>query len=173
METTISSVPTTIEEFKTLRDNLSTTPQGGATAFMLALKIFAKDEQFGHQCLVLTVDRNSLSQGNIYKGFQLSRSDISRIKSQLSYNPQLTNSYIKGATPENNYTVNLPYVYSYTTNPTSGSEADGYMKLFIACYGADSPRPIHIKKNNRGVWKVNNWSSVIVGIKKPPIDDDL
>lgn len=173
MTTTIQKLPTTIEEFETLRNQLSTSPEGGATAFMVALKIFTSDQQLGHQCFVLTVDRNNLSQGNVYKGFQLNNSDISRLKSQIKYNPKLADSYIKGGLPENNYSINQPYVYEYSTNPTSGSEADGYMKLFIKCYGADSPRPIHVKKNNRGVWKVSNWSSVIVGIKKPPIDDDI
>lgn len=173
MITTIQTLPTTIEEFENLRNQLSTTPNGGATAFMIALKIFTTDQQLGHQCFVLSVDRGSLSEGNVYKGFQLSNADLSRLKSQIGYNPKLADSYIKGANPENNYAVNYPFVYEYSTNPTSGNEADGYMKLFIKCFGADSPRPIHVKMNNRGVWKVANWSSVIVGIKKPPIDDDI
>lgn len=173
MKTTVDSLPQTIEEFTELRNQLAITPQGGATAFMIALKIYASNEQLGHQCFVLSVDRKLLSEGNVYKNFQLSRSDISRIKSQVSQNLKLADSYIAGGSPENNYSVSLPYVYEYSTNSTSGSEADGYMKLFIKCYGADSPRPIHIKKNNRNIWKVSNWSSVIVGIKKPPVDDDL
>jgi len=170
---TITNEPLSISEFEKLRDELSTTPEGGATIFLLALKIFSKDKILGNQCLVLAADRNSLTEGNVYKGFNLMRNDLSRIESQLNQNNKIPDSYIKGGSPENNYSIQLPYIYEYSTNPSSGNEGDGLIKLFVTCYGADTPRPIHLKKNNRGIWKVNNWSSVIVGIKKPPIDDDL
>ncbi len=166
-------MPSTIEEFEQLRNQIATTPEGGATIFMLALKIYYTNQSLGHQCLVIAADRGHLTEGNIYKGFQLMRSDLSLITSQLQRNPKIPDSYIKGGTPENNYSIQLPYIYEYSENRTSGTENEGYMKLFITCYGADSPRPIHVKKNNRGIWKVVNWSSVIVGIKKPPVDDDI
>ena len=39
----------------------------------------------------------------------------------------------------------------------------------------DSPRPIHMVKNNRGLWKAKNYGSLDMGIR-PPVaeaDDDL
>ncbi len=170
---TISSMPSTIEEFVTLRDQISTTPEGGASLFLLALKIFTENENLGKQCLVVTADRNALQEGDDYKGFKIRNSDMSLIKSQLSKNNKIPNSYIQGATPENNYAVNPPFVYSFSTNKYSGNEAEGQIKLFVKSYGADSDRPITVKRNNRGIWKASNWSSVIVGIKKPQIDDDI
>ena len=50
------------------------------------------------------------------------------------------------------------------------------VKVFVVCSGADSPRPIHLKANNRGVWKVTNASSLFVGIRAPEkaaVDDEL
>ena len=170
---TINSLPSTIEDFVALRDKIATTPEGGATIFLLALKIYVQNEKLGEQCFVVAAERQALQTGDIYKGFQLSNSSLNLIKSQLAQNPKIPDSYIQGATPENNYSVSLPYVYSYSENKFSGSEAEGRIKLFVRSYGADSDRPITVVRNNRGLWKANNWSSVIVGIKKPQIDDDI
>lgn len=170
---TITQQPRTVDEFVKLRDEIANTPEGGATIFLMAYKIYNENQSLGEQCLVIAVDRGSLQQGNIYKGFQLMRGDISRMNSQLSSNPKLPNSYIKGSSPENDYSVNLPFVFEYSTNPYSGNEEEGYLKLFVECSGADSPRPLHVQKNNRGIWKAKNWSSVLVGIKKKPVDDDI
>ena len=48
-------------------------------------------------------------------------------------------------------------------------------KVFVWSSGADSPRPLTLIKNNRGLWKATNWSSLTVGIRPPaaPLDDDL
>ncbi len=170
---TINSMPSSIEEFVQLRDQLAQTPEGGATVFLLALKIFVENEQFGKQCLVVAADRNRLQEGDDYKGFSLFRSDMSLLNSQLSKNNKIPNSYIDGASPENNYSVSLPFVYTFSRQKYSGDESEGVIKIFVKCYGADIDRPIQLRRNNRGLWKVTNWSSVIVGIKKPPIDDDI
>ena len=48
-------------------------------------------------------------------------------------------------------------------------------KMFVWSTGADSPRPVHLVKNNRGVWKAKNWNSLSVGVRAPVqvVDDDL
>lgn len=170
---TINSLPTSVDEFIKLRDQFAVTPEGGAAIFLLAFKLFSENKTLGEQCLIIAVDRDHLQEGNTYKGFQMMRGDISLMTSQLSKNSLIPNSYIKGSNPENNYAVKLPFVYNFSTNPYSGSEESGQLKLFVECSGADSARPLHVKRNNRGLWKTNNWSSVIVGIKKKQIDDDI
>ena len=169
----ITKLPSNIEEFVQLRDEIANTPEGGATIFLLALKIYAENPEFGKQCFVVAADRNRLTSGNAYKGYELSRADFSLIESQLKRNKRIPNSYIKGTKTENNYEVNLPYEYEFSSNPYSGDPKTGKYKLFVKCSGADSDRPIHVTKNNRGIWKASNWSSVVVGIKKPQIDDDI
>jgi len=171
---TVKQVPKTIEDFVKYRNKIAKTPEGGATVFLLALKIYTDNPKLGKQCLVVAIDRNSLQTGQIYKGHELLKSDMSLIKRQIiNKNRQLPNSYIKGSNPENLYKVKLPYVYEFMSNPSSGDAATGNYKIFVKCSGADSPRPITLVKNNRGYWKASSWSSVLVGIKKPPVDDDI
>ncbi|NJO87731.1 MAG: hypothetical protein HC831_01310 [Chloroflexia bacterium] len=171
---TIKEVPKTVDDFVKLRDKIAKTPEGGAAIFMLALKIYTDDPKLGKQCLVVAVDRNSLREGEVYKGYELLSADMELIKRQIiNKDRKLPNSYIKGSSPENNYKVKPPYVFEFMSNPSSGDAETGTYKIFVKCSGADSPRPITLVKNNREYWKASSWSSVLVGIKKPPVDDDI
>ena len=169
----ITEVPTSIEEFVNLRNEIATTPEGGAAMFLTALKIYTENPELGEKCFVVIVDRKLLRDGDVYKGFKLLNTDMSLIKSQMAKDKKIPNSYIKGSSKENNYEVDLPYKYKFSSNAYSGSVEKGDFKLFVDCSGAASPRPIRMKKNNRGLWKASNWSSLLLGIQKPPIDDDL
>jgi len=170
----IKEMPQTIESFVALRDKIADTPEGGAAIFLVALKIYVDNQELGEQCLVISVDMNGLRSGDTYKGYSLLNSDMSLIKSQiLDKNKKVPDSYIKGSSPENNYTVKLPYVYEFSSNPYSGDAKSGTYKIFVKCSGADSARPITLKQNNHGIWKASNFSSVLVGIKKTPVSDDL
>jgi len=167
------TLPKTTDEFVKLRNKTAKTPEGGAAMFMLALKIYNDNNELGEKFLVLSVDINQLRSGDVYKGYKVGSSDMSLIKRQLNNNNKIPNAYIEGANLKNNYSVNLPYIYKFSHNKYSGDKSQGKFKVFVKCYGADSPRPIHLRKNSKGIWKAVSWSSVLVGIKKPAIIDDL
>ena len=169
----VEKIPDNIKDFVKLRNEIAKTPEGGATMFMLALKIYEKNKELGNKCLVVAVHRKLLREGNVYKGFDILRGDKRLINSQLSRNTHLNNSYIKGSSPENGYSVKLPYVYEFKSNPYSKGADENTYKIYIKCSGASSPRPITLHKNNRGIWKASSWSSVLVGIRPIPTDDDL
>ena len=172
---TVKKMPKSVDEFVKLRNKIATTPEGGATMFVLALKLYEENSIVGEKCLVIAVDRNRLQQGSVFKGFQLFRNDGNRIKSQIAKYPYIVDYYFKGATPENGYKTKLPYILDFSSNAYSGDPKTGKFKIFVKCYGADSARPMKIVKNNKGYWKASEWSSIIMGGKKPVIkvDDDL
>lgn len=170
---TIEKMPQSVEEFIELRNEIAVKAEGGATMMMIALMTYVENPELGEQFLVIAVDRGRLREGNTYKGFSLGTSDMQLIRLQTGKNKKLLNSYIQGSSPENGYKISLPYKFVYTDNAYSGDKETGPYKLFLACSGADSPRPIIIKKNNKGIWKATNWNSMLVGIKKEPVDDDL
>jgi len=169
----IEQLPGNIEDFVKLRNKIANTPEGGATIMLLALKIYETNKELGSKCLVVAVTKKLLRQGSVYKSYDILKTDKRLIESQLQRYPYINNSYIKGSSPENGYKVKLPYVYEFSSNPYSkGSDGVTY-KIFVKCSGAASPRPITLTKNNRGLWKASSWSSVLVGIKPVPEDDDL
>lgn len=173
----VSALPQSVEEFISLRDQHADTPEGGAAMMVVALIAYSESEALGEQCLTVAVDRQRLDEGTGgYKGWRVSTPDMRRIRSQLSGKGYLPRSYVKGATPEHGYRLAAPpYVFEVSRGPYSGDAGSGMVKVFVATSGASSPRPMTVRKNNRGVWKAREWSSLIVGVIPPTenVDDDL
>jgi hypothetical protein len=164
---TVLKLPKSLKEFIDMRNEIATTPQGGALMFVIALNLQVENPAIGKQCLVIAVDNKKLETGNIYKGYQLKKSIKNRILSQLKRFPYIAYSYFKGANPQNGYSTKSPYKIIYSSNKSSGIISGGNYKIFLKSNGADSPRPIRMAKNNRGYWKAVEWSSIIMGIRKP------
>ena len=70
-------------------------------------------------------------------------------------------SYFEGATNSNQYTPNTPNVVEVTENPYS-YENEGFARLLLQSGGADSPRPITLRKSKDGKWYL--WSDSILGL---------
>ena len=78
-------------------------------------------------------------------------------------------SYFAGAAPENDYTPRQPFTLLVGSNHTSNTE-EGYCKLFIPCGGADSPRPITLRRKGNGQWFL--WEQYLMtGIQMPKSAD--
>jgi hypothetical protein len=161
--------PRSIEEFVARRDQVATTPQGGAAMMVVALLLCAQDETLGGPCLAAAVAAERLAEGGGgYQGWRLRRSDLQLIHQQLAEQPYLPNAYFKGTSPESGYALpEPPYLLEFTANPHSGDPAEGRFKVFVACSGAATPRPITVRRNALGIWQAYEWSSLIVGIARP------
>lgn len=173
----IQQIPTSLEAFVALRDQVSQVPQGGVAMMVIALHIFADDQELGRQCLTVAVDRGRLVEGpEGYRGWQLGKRDLRRIQNQVERQPYLPRSYFEDATPENDYDLGEPpFTLAFSDNPYSGDPSSGVYKVFVNCSGAQSARPATVKRNNRGIWKADSWSSLITGVRAPAttVDDDL
>ncbi|WP_375561209.1 hypothetical protein ACE193_01245 [Bernardetia sp. OM2101] len=173
---TLDKLPTTIEEFLEMRNRISKTPEGGATTMIVALMLYSQNTELGLACLTIAVDKKRVSKTTKkegYKGYIVSRNDLNLIQSQIKRSPYVPFSYVQGTNVDNGY--KLPkgkLVFDFSTNKYSGDEKDGEIKLFIPSSGADSARPVRLHKNDAGIWKATEWSSLIVGIRAPKVADD-
>lgn len=131
-----------------------TTPEGAAAACIFALSIFSQDKKDGEKALKIV--NPNMSQGII----QLA-------KSQLASSPWLMGSYFTGTDPGKGYKLPDILEFEFTRNRYSGSEEEGSVKVFTACTGAASPRPVTLKKRPDGTWYPHEWSSLIVGVVAP------
>lgn len=90
--------------------------------------------------------------------------------------PYTARSYFAGTSADNQYALpsTLTVNADSTSNPHNGN-TDTQAKVFVTSTGADSARPLHVGKNDKGIWKANNWSSLLMGVKyiKPQVVDDL
>jgi hypothetical protein len=174
---TVDKIPASLEEFIVLRDRLAVTPQGGATIMIIACIIYTQDSELGEKCLVIAIANDLLMKGQTYKGYALSYKDKKFIQKRIgrdSKESYIPRSYVTGTTLEQEY--RLPQgklTFEYLYNQFSGDMEQGMFKVFVRCSGADSPRPISLTRNNKGIWKAWGWHSLLVTVKAPLFEDDL
>lgn len=79
-------------------------------------------------------------------------------------------SYFAGAVPDNDYTPDEPWTLTVKTDTHSFDE-ENMARLYISSGGADSPRPITLRKAKDGNWYLWEYSSVLLGIRLPAAED--
>ncbi len=156
---TFTALPESLAEMQALPETSLDSPFKTAALTVCALCAFAADKQIGTEML------------NWLRGPRpLTGQDISfindRFRDGRTYIPF---SYFAGATPDNDYTPSEPFTITIESNHTSDDE-QGYMKLFIPCGGADSPRPIKLRMKGDGKWFL--WEQyLLTAIREPKSAD--
>lgn len=157
---TFAALPESLAEMQALPEASLDTPFKTAALTVLALCAYAADKEIGTEML------------NWLRGPRpLNGQDISflndRFRDGKTYLPF---TYFAGATPDNGYTPAQPYTIAIESNHTSDDEA-GYMKLFIPCGGADSPRPIKLRqRGSDGKWFL--WEQYLLTAVRIPKAED-
>ena len=132
-----------------------TSPFQTAALTVCALCAFAAEKEIGIEML------NWLRGPRPLNGQEISFLN-DRFRGGKTYIPF---SYFAGATPENHYTPKEPFTITIERNHISDAE-QGYMKLFIPCGGADSPRPIKLRQKGDGRWFL--WEQyLLTDIRQP------
>jgi len=163
---TVDKLPTSTEEFIQFRDKIATTPEGGAVAFIVASMLYSQNPKMGRECVIIQTDMNQLQQSNDgYKGYNLTSSNDFQLK-QIDNKKYIPFSYVQGTSSENGY--QLPSG-SFKIKIDRVADAGDKMKVFVWSTGADSSRPITLKKNDKGIWKAWEFSSIMVGVRPPVV----
>ncbi len=169
----MNKLPANVDELLALRGELARNPSGAAALFAVALQVYAQNKDLGKPMLIamLVNDGSLMSQstrpGN-YRGYDLSN-NTKFLVDQLDSKPWVPNSYVVGTSQANGYALpsSGPYHFDITQNQYSIVKPDEEVRIFLACTGADTPRPIRLKKNSEGIWKVAEFSSLVVGVRAP------
>jgi hypothetical protein len=172
----LEGIPENIEDFLAIRDAHAVSPEGGAAVFVLAMILYTENTDLGTDAFTIALDRSVLRTAQDgYKGYAPSSAFMEYPERYLAPRPYLAASYISGTDPSTGYKLpSPPYTVRVLFTPYSKLKENEY-RVLVACSGADSPRPVILKRNNRGIWKVSNYSSLFVGIRAPeaPVDDEL
>ena len=173
----IGRLPQSIEEFVALRDRIAKTPQGGAAVMVVALLVYAEDQVLGEQALTVAVDRERLQEAaDGYRGWQVRKRPLQMIQRQILDSPHIPRSYFLGTSPESDYRLpESPLRIECQSGPYSDDVDDRIYKVFVTSSGAPSARPVALHRNQRGVWKAYEWSSLLLGVRPPSVHepDDL
>ncbi len=113
----------------------------------------------------------ALEMISFLKGPQvLSKHETQFINERLRGKEYLPFSYFEGSTPENGYEPSQPYTVTIFSVPTSFDEA-GYAKLYLKSSGADSPRPVQLRKKvSTGEWFL--WEQMLLSEIRQPVSVD-
>jgi len=171
----LPGVPTSVEDLLAVRDELAESPYGGAAVYVLAQLAYSQDPELGLACLTVALTADRLVDGDKgYKGKQLSLVEMQAFRDRIGRKPYIARSYIQGTSPEGAYALPEGPLRVRIKEQTGDVTAER-AKLFVYSTGADSPRPLTLLPNNRGLWKVREWSSLQVGVRPPVevVDDDI
>ena len=151
--------PESLAQMQALPEASLDSPFKAAALTVCALCAYAADKNIGTEML------NWLRGPRPLNGTEISFLN-DRFRDGKTYIPF---SYFEGATPDNDYTPSEPFRVTVQSTHVSGEE-QGYMKLFIPCGGADSPRPIKLRMKGDGKWFL--WEQyLLTGIRTPKSAD--
>ncbi|MGM9624084.1 MAG: DUF6935 domain-containing protein [Eubacteriales bacterium] len=156
---TFPVLPENTEQMKMLPEAAMETPFQTAALTVCALCAFAASADVGTELL------------NFLRGPRpLNGHDISFIKDRFrGERTYIPFSYFAGAVPENQYTPNQPYTVTVFSDAHSYDE-QGFARLYIASGGADSPRPVKLRKKADGQWCL--WEQyLLTDIRQPKSND--
>lgn len=148
------TLPQSYEQFISLPSAAMSTPFQTAAMTVLALCFYPQNSEL------------SLKMLDFLRGPRpLNGADKQFIADRFRAKVYVPRSYFVGSTPENDYQPNAPYTVEVSENQYSYEE-QGIAKLFISSGGADSPRPIKLRKAKDGKWYL--WEQfLLTDIRKP------
>ena len=156
-EITLNKLPKTLEELKEMPQACLMNPEEVAALTVAALALYTESPSETEKMLDFL--RGPRPLNGIDKQF---------LRDRFRGKEYLMRSYFTGSSPENNYTPELPYRVRISENAYSRSQiAEGYLTLYAACSGADSPRPLKLRnKPSTGQWFL--WEQQLLsGIRIP------
>ncbi len=172
----IAKMPATVEEFTAMRDELAKGPKGGYAMFVVAMLTYVKNKDLGLQFFTLIMEQSNLTKScrNVptVKGYCPNSSAIYKIK-MLDTRLYLPGVYLVGTKVENGYKYTIPATVDFRQATIGGPEA---ITLYGHTTSGNMARPISLRKNNKGIWKAYEFSSMFVGVSKIPRvqrNDDL
>lgn len=160
-EIRMDKLPKTLDELKAMPQAGLTNPEEVAALTVAVLALYPENPAETEKML------------DFLRGPRpLNGMDKQFIKDRFRGKEYLMRSYFAGATPENNYAPKLPYRVLISENASSRSQfGEGYLTLYVACSGADSPRPLKLRnKPSTGQWFL--WEQqLLTGIRIPKSAD--
>ena len=137
------------------------TPEETAALTVAALTRYTENQEAGIAMLNVLLGPRPLSP-----------QDIQLLKDQLLKDRNyVARSYFNGATPDNDYTPIEPYSVTVADSVHSYDQ-ENYATLYIRSGGADSPRPVTLrKKPSTGEWFLWNHVGLLPGIRVPASQD--
>jgi Domain of unknown function (DUF6935) len=137
------------------------TPEAAAVVFIAALITYQFDEDVARDCMTRIVDKNYLSNGTLSRDFEY------LIDVGIKRNAEIARSYVSGAVPENGYALpGKPWTIRFTRDKRYDL-GDHLFRVKVYTSGQPTTRPITMRKDENGHYRINETSTLFVGVAAP------
>jgi len=147
----IDQVPTTLDEYVALQNDVATTPEGGVVMYVLAAKLYVQDKDLGSAAFAKALAARHVSgsqPGSSFKFFM----------SKLDGMPWAPDAYFVGTAPGP--------LEAMVGQPKD--QGKGAMQVAIKLRGGNPPRNFVVKQDDAGIWKLDgSESNLFLATNKP------
>ena len=96
--------------------------------------------------------------------------DVQNLRDRLGGKGYKPFSFFAGAVPSNNYTPTQPYTIMISGAEDAATRAADRCQMLIRSGGADSPRPVDLRRKGDGTWWL--WAQFLLSDIRTPVKDD-
>ncbi|MHA2020704.1 MAG: DUF6935 domain-containing protein [Candidatus Thorarchaeota archaeon] len=163
------SIITNFKKFKDAWEKDASDPLGSIMYYVIAALNVEKDPKLADAMMTVVVSKKQcMESSKSPSGLKLGKTARYYIE-QFQDDKNIARSYV-GADWESDYKFDKN---NLTMTVTRDDEVDEKTrKIFILSGGADSARPVTVKRNKHGQWKLTNYGSLCVGVRKPASEVD-
>lgn len=173
--------PTTLDDFVAVQKNLGHSIAGSVALTLMAYQLYYYDQKAGEEAIKLC---NCSSNVNSTMSVLKQKFRKALVGKDSYCQPWLVATYLEGATPQNAYKPNHPYIIKVRTNPVRKYETlnsptfKGYIySMQVYCNGADTAwRTVDVcKEKGKNYFTMFNCPNLYVGVKEIALecDDDF
>lgn len=163
------SMITNFNKFKAAWEKDANDPYDSIIYYVIAALNIDKDSKLADAMMTVVVSkRDCMDSSSSPSGLKLGKSSAYYV-GQFQEDKNIARSYV-GADWQDDYKFDKN---NLTMTVTRDQEVDDKTrKIFIYSGGADSPRPVTVKRNKHGQWKLTSYGSLCVGVRKPASEVD-
>ncbi len=161
---------TDFKKFKAAWETDAGDPYESIMYYLIAALNIEKDADLADSMMTVVVSkRDCMESSKSPSGLRLGKSARYYI-GQFQDDKNIARSYL-GANWKDDYSFDMKNLVMTVTRDQKVD--DKTRKIFIESGGADSPRPATLARNKHRQWKLTNYGSLCVGVRKPAskVDD--
>ncbi|MFX0045706.1 MAG: DUF6935 domain-containing protein [Candidatus Hermodarchaeota archaeon] len=160
---------TDFKKFKAAWEKEAGNPYDSIVYYLIAALNIEKDAELADAMMTVVVSkRDCMESSKSPSGMKLGKSARYYI-GQFQDDKNIARSYL-GANWRDNYSFDKNNLVMTVSREQKID--DKTLKVFIESGGADSPRPATVARNKHGQWKLTNYGSLCVGVRKPASEVD-
>ena len=154
-----SGRPANFQAFKDRYQTVGTSPEGAVRMYFDALYSYIDPARKAEGAKML---RYSLHEGKNWEKSPALATFAGRLKDPSFH--YIFRSFAEGASPENSYAMNPD---DYRLMFAGSRQESDYLQISVWSSGADSPRPLHVRQFEDGLWYVINNHGTYTEVRKP------